>query len=135
MKRLFDRPQQTLARSVELRGIGFLTGQVVTLRFRLAPASTGVVFIRTDLGLRAAIAAHVDQVTGTHRPTTLGRSPLCVSLVEHVLASLAGLRIDNCFVELDAPEPPGLDGSSRQFVDMLKEAGTVVLPARRRCGL
>jgi UDP-3-O-acyl N-acetylglucosamine deacetylase len=129
--RLFDRPQRTLARSVELRGIGFLTGQLVTLRFRPAPALTGIVFVRTDLGRGAAIPAHVDQVTGTQRRTTLGRAPLCVGLVEHVLASLAGLRIDNCFVELDAPEPPGLDGSSRQFVDMLQEAGSCVLPARR----
>lgn len=131
MKKLFERQQRTLARPAELRGIGFLTGQLVTLRFRPAPASTGVVFVRTDLGPSATIRARVDQVTGTQRRTTLGRPPLCVGLVEHVLAALAGLRIDNCYVELDAPEPPGLDGSARQFAEVLNQAGTCVLSARR----
>ena len=70
-------------------------------------------------------------MTGTQRRTTLGRAPLCVSLVEHVLAALSGLRIDNCYVELDAPEPPGLDGSARQFVDVLNEAGFCLRSARR----
>jgi UDP-3-O-acyl-N-acetylglucosamine deacetylase len=79
--------------------------------------------VRTDLPRRPSIAAHVDQVTGTQRRTTLGHAPVTVGLVEHVLAALAGLRIDNCTVELDAPEPPGLDGSSRQFATALADAG------------
>src|SRR2546421_3794894 len=62
---------------------------------------------------------------------SLGPLPIQVGLVEHVLAALAGLRIDNCFVELNAPEPPGLDGSARSFVDALHRAGTVRQPARR----
>ena len=78
-----------------------------------------------DLGPQASIAAHVENVTGTHRRTTLGDGPLQVGLVEHVLAALGGMRIDNCYVELDAPEPPGLDGSSRGFVQALQHAGTV----------
>jgi UDP-3-O-[3-hydroxymyristoyl] N-acetylglucosamine deacetylase len=131
MKKLFERQQRTLARSAEVRGIGFLTGQLVTLRFRPAPASTGVVFVRTDLGPAATIRARVGEVTGTQRRTTLGRAPLCVGLVEHVLAALAGLRIDNCFIDLDAPEPPGLDGSARQFTDALNQAGICLLSARR----
>ena len=60
----------------------------MTLRFRPAPAATGIVFVRTDLGQGACIRAQVDQVTGTQRRTTLGKAPLCVSLVEHVLAAL-----------------------------------------------
>src|SRR5262249_7583852 len=101
------------------------------LRFVPAPPDAGVVFVRTDLRPAPLIPARLDQVTGTQRRTTLGRAPAHVRLVEHVLAALAGLRIDNCHVELAAPEPPGLDGSARGFVDALRQAGTVVQPARR----
>jgi UDP-3-O-acyl N-acetylglucosamine deacetylase len=125
------RYQRTLARSAELTGVGFLTGATVRLRFHPAPPSTGVVFVRSDLRPPVQIPAQIDQVTGTQRRTTLGRAPAQVSLVEHVLAALAGLRIDNCFVELDAPEPPGLDGSAQRFVDALRGAGVLLQPARR----
>ena len=131
MKKLYERQQRTLARPVELQGVGFLTGQTVRLRFRPAQASTGVVFVRTDLGPGACIAARADLVTGTQRRTTLGRGALSIGLVEHVLAALAGLHIDNCYVELDAPEPPGLDGSARHFVELLRTAGVRSLPAKR----
>ena len=131
VKKLFDRQQRTLARPVEVRGVGFLTGQLVTLRFRPAAASTGVVFVRTDLGPNACIPARVEQVSGTQRRTTLGRAPLTVGLVEHVLAALAGLRVDNCYVEVDAPEPPGLDGSAKEFADAICQAGFQTLPATR----
>jgi UDP-3-O-acyl N-acetylglucosamine deacetylase len=119
------RPQRTLARPAEVRGIGFLTGAAVRLRLLPAPPGSGVVFVRADLPRRPQVPAHVAQVTGTHRRTTLGQPPAQVGLVEHVLAALAGLRIDNCVAELDAPEPPGLDGSSRQFVQALLAAGAV----------
>jgi UDP-3-O-[3-hydroxymyristoyl] N-acetylglucosamine deacetylase len=120
-----ERSQRTIARPAEVRGTGFLTGASIRLRFLPAPPSCGVVFVRTDLRPRAEIAARVTRVTGTHRRTTLGHEPARIGLVEHVLAALAGLRIDNCFVELDAPEPPGLDGSARAFVDALLGAGIV----------
>ena len=131
MKRLRYRYQRTLAGPAEVRGVGFLTGAAVRLRFLPAPPNTGVVFIRTDLRPRACIPAHIGQVSGTNRRTTLGRPPAQVGLVEHVLAALAGLRIDNCRVELNAPEPPGLDGSARTFVDALLSAGMRLQPARR----
>ena len=131
MRRLRYRYQRTLAGPAEVRGVGFLTGLAVRLRFLPAPPNAGVVFIRTDLRPRAHIPAHVGQVTGSHRRTTLGRPPAQIGLVEHVLAALAGLRIDNCQVELNAPEPPGLDGSARSFVDALVTAGTCLQPARR----
>jgi UDP-3-O-acyl N-acetylglucosamine deacetylase len=131
VKRVNYRNQRTIGRAVEVQGIGFLTGQDVRLRFRPAPGSSGVVFVRTDLGPQACIAASVENVTGTNRRTTLGDAPLCVGLVEHVLAALSGLHIDNCFVELDAPEPPGLDGSAGAFVRALERAGTVMQSERR----
>jgi UDP-3-O-acyl N-acetylglucosamine deacetylase len=114
-----------------VRGVGFLTGATVELSFHPAPEFTGVVFVRTDLHPRAIVPARIDQVTGTQRRTTLGRAPNQVGLVEHVLAALAGLRIDNCYVELNAPEPPGLDGSSQEFVALLQAAGIALQPTRR----
>jgi UDP-3-O-[3-hydroxymyristoyl] N-acetylglucosamine deacetylase len=131
VKRIQDRCQQTIAKPVEVQGIGYVTGKTVRLRFRPAPASTGVVFVRTDLGKQAFIPAVVENVTGTARRTTLGQPPMYVGLVEHVLAALTGLRIDNCFVDLDAPEPPGLDGSANAFTQALCEAGSVMQSERR----
>ena len=131
MKRQSYRYQRTLAGPAEVRGVGFLTGATVRARFLPAPAGAGVVFVRTDCRPRTYVPAHISQVTGTNRRTTLGRPPAQVGLVEHVLAALAGLRIDNCLVELNAPEPPGLDGSARAFVDALLTAGTKLQTARR----
>ena len=125
------RPERTLARAAEVSGVGFLTGAHVQLRFLPAPPSSGVVFIRTDLQPAVSIPAHVDQVTGTARRTTLGHLSGQVALVEHVLAALAGLRIDNCLVEIDAPETPGCDGSSQAFVEALNAAGVVELDRER----
>ncbi len=131
MKRIQDRNQQTIGAPVEVQGTGYVTGKHVRLRFRPAPASTGVIFVRTDLGSGACIGARIENVTGTARRTTLGLPPVQVGLVEHVLAALSGLHIDNCYVELDAPEAPGLDGSARGFVAALLRAGTVMQPERR----
>src|SRR5206468_1031022 len=123
--------QQTIGGPAEVQGIGYVTGKHVRLRFRPAPANTGVVFVRTDLGPQACIPARVANVTGTARRTTLGHLPIQVGLVEHVLAALAGLRIDNCYVELDAPEPPGMDGSANAFVKALLRVGSVLQKERR----
>jgi UDP-3-O-acyl N-acetylglucosamine deacetylase len=131
VRRQSYRYQRTIARPAEVRGIGFLTGATVLLRFVPAPSSTGVVFVRTDLRPKVQIPAHFNNVTGTERRTTLGRPPAQVGLVEHVLAALAGLHIDNCFVELNAPEPPGLDGSALGFVEALSAAGIELQGARR----
>ncbi len=131
MRRHSTRPQRTIVRPSEVRGVGFLTGADVRLRFLPAPPSSGVVFVAADLPDRPSIRAHVDQVTGTQRRTTLGWQPVQVSLVEHVLAALSGLRIDNCIVELDAVEPPGLDGSALGFVQALRTSGVRTQPATR----
>jgi UDP-3-O-[3-hydroxymyristoyl] N-acetylglucosamine deacetylase len=125
------RFQRTIAHPVETQGVGFLTGAMVRMRFLPALAGAGIHFVRTDLRNRPTIPACVEEVTGTKRRTTLGWPPAQVSMVEHVLAALAGLRIDNCAIELNAPEPPGMDGSSRRFVEALNAAGCVLQSERR----
>lgn len=131
MRRHSSRPQRTILRPAEVHGVGYLTGANVRVRFLPAPPSSGVVFVRADLPGQPRLPAHVSQVTGTHRRTTLGRLPVQVTLVEHVLAALAGLRIDNCVVEIDAMEPPGLDGSALGFVRALQHAGIEHQSAQR----
>lgn len=131
MTKLCYRAQRTIGRPAEVTGTGFLTGATVRLRFLPAPPHTGIVFQRSDLRPMPRIVAHIDNVTGTDRRTTLGSPPAQVGLVEHVLAALSGLRIDNCVVDVNAPEPPGLDGSSCSFVEALTQADIHVQPARR----
>ena len=132
MRRIAYRHQRTLTRPAEVPGEGFVTGARVRLRLRPAPPNTGVLFVRTDLpGTPAAVPARAGFVTDTDRRTTLGPPGSGVTLVEHVLAALAGLRVDNCVVELDGPEPPGLDGSAWGFVRAVAAAGVELQPARR----
>jgi UDP-3-O-[3-hydroxymyristoyl] N-acetylglucosamine deacetylase / 3-hydroxyacyl-[acyl-carrier-protein] dehydratase len=95
------------------------------MRFRPAAADTGVVFVRADLPGRPAVPAHIRHVVPRRRRTSLQHGEATVEMVEHVLAALAGLRIDNCIVELDSVETPGCDGSSRAFVEALGAAGVV----------
>jgi len=108
-----------------------VTGKKVKLTFRPATPDSGVAFLRTDVPGATPIPARVESVTGTARRTTLGSGPNQVTLVEHVLAALSGMRVDNCLVEIDGPEPPGLDGSSEEYANILLGVGTVLHPARR----
>ncbi|HEV3142253.1 MAG TPA: UDP-3-O-acyl-N-acetylglucosamine deacetylase [Gemmataceae bacterium] len=130
MKRLGFRPQRTLARSVSVSGVGLLFGDRVRVRFRPAAPDSGIIFLRTDLRQPLRLAARYAHVTGTHRRTTLGQPPHQITLVEHVLAALAGLRIDNCQVEINGEEPPGLDGSSGRFVQALLSVGIIAQQAQ-----
>lgn len=125
------RRQRTLAQSAEVRGVGMVTGSKIKLRFNPATPDHGVAFLRTDLPGATSIPARVESVTGTARRTTLGIAPNQITLVEHVLAALSGMRVDNCLVELDGPEPPGLDGSSEGYVEVLLGTGTVLQSTRK----
>ena len=125
------RRQRTLARATEVHGIGMVTGARVRLRFNPSGPDAGVSFLRTDVPNATPIPARADAVTGTARRTTLGGGANQVTLVEHVLAALAGMRVDNCLVELDGPEPPGLDGSAEAYVDTLVAAGTALQLSRK----
>jgi UDP-3-O-acyl N-acetylglucosamine deacetylase len=121
------RWQRTIACSVSVEGIGYITGRWSRLRFRPAPPNTGVLFQRIDLAEAPVIPARVEQVTGANRRTIIGHAPAQVELIEHVMAALMGLRIDNCIVEVNAPEPPGLDGSALCFAQALMEEGGILL--------
>jgi len=119
------RPQRTIARDAVVRGISFLNGADVLVRFRPAEAGTGVVFVRTDLPGGPTVPALIGHVIPRQRRTTIRRGEATVEMVEHVMAALAGLRVDNCRVEIDGPEAPGCDGSSLAFVEALETAGSV----------
>lgn len=102
------------------------------MEFHPAPADTGVVFVRTDLPTPVRIPAHVARRVESPRRTTLCFGPAAVEMVEHILAALAGLQIDNCEVRVDAEEMPGCDGSALAFVAALDGAGVVTQNAPRR---
>ncbi len=125
------RAQRTLAGTVKVEGVGIVTGSPVRVRLRPAPADTGVVFRRTDRPGAPLVPAHAAFVTDTRRRTTLGPAAGGVTLVEHLLAALSGLRIDNCEIDIDGPEPPGLDGSAAGYVAAVVGCGAVEQPARR----
>jgi UDP-3-O-[3-hydroxymyristoyl] N-acetylglucosamine deacetylase/3-hydroxyacyl-[acyl-carrier-protein] dehydratase len=115
--------QQTIKNSVEMSGVGLHTGANVTLRFLPAPENTGYVFRRIDLDGQPQVEALATYVTATERGTSIAKGKAEVHTVEHVLAALVGLGIDNCIIELDAAEPPIMDGSAAEFVRVLKSAG------------
>jgi UDP-3-O-acyl N-acetylglucosamine deacetylase len=123
--------QNTIARPVAVSGFGFWSGRDVRLQFRPAPADSGIVFVRSDLKPVVRIPARVDFREETPRRTTLCLRSARVEMVEHVLAALTGLRIDNCEVWVDAVELPGVDGSSLPFVTALQSAGIVAQAAPR----
>lgn len=125
------RHQRTLAQPAEFHGFGFLTGADVTLRFLPADANSGIRFQRVDLPGTEPIPASLDFVIPRQRRTAISNGAATVELVEHVMAALAGLQIDNCLVQVNAVECPGADGSSLGFVQSLLDAGIVEQPAYR----
>ena len=114
--------QQTLAEKVTCSGKGLHSGANVALTLLPGRANTGVVFVRSDLG-GAEIPAVPSSVRSIYRATTLGRGDATVATVEHLLAALYALRVDNVRVELDGPEVPVLDGSAAPFVGLIRRAG------------
>ncbi|MBX3043750.1 MAG: bifunctional UDP-3-O-[3-hydroxymyristoyl] N-acetylglucosamine deacetylase/3-hydroxyacyl-ACP dehydratase [Candidatus Kapabacteria bacterium] len=115
--------QRTIARAVSFSGTGLHTGNPSTITFNPAPANYGYVFIRTDIEPNFEVPALIENVVDLSRGTTLGIGDIHVHTVEHVLAALVGLKIDNCRIELSANEPPVVDGSSMPYVNALISAG------------
>ena len=127
------RRQRTIGREISCSGRGLHTGSETQVTFKPAPADTGVRFVRTDLPERPEIPANIEHVMGVFRGTDIGFGGVEVRTVEHVLASLAGLRIDNVRVELSSNEPPVGDGSARMFAEALFEAGAVEQDRGQEC--
>jgi UDP-3-O-acyl N-acetylglucosamine deacetylase len=122
---LTTRQQRTLAQPVAVEGFGYWTGRDVKVEFRPAPAGTGIVFVRTDLPKAPRIPALAANRIEVPRRTTLACNKARVEMVEHIMAALSGLQIDNCEVAVNEPEMPGCDGSSQPFVVALDQAGGV----------
>lgn len=115
--------QTTIAKDVTYTGIGLHSGGEVIMTLKSAPANTGIVFIRTDLDGAPMVAAIPDNVTATARATTIEAGEAKVFTIEHLLSALSAADIDNCYVEMNAPEPPVGDGSALIFFELIKNAG------------
>ena len=115
-----SQKQQTIAKQASLEGVGLHTGETARLRFLPAEANTGIRFRRTDLPDAGDIAAHLDQVVSTDRGTSLGKGEARMHTVEHLLAAVVALQIDNLVIEVNGPEIPILDGSFKPFYDALR---------------
>lgn len=119
------RSQRTLRQVVETQGVGLFTGTDARLRFLPAPADHGIAFQRIDVAGSLPIPARIEFVTSTLRRTAIARDGVQIEMIEHVMAALAGLQIDNCLIEIDGPEVPGFDGSCCDVCDLLLSAGLV----------
>ncbi len=117
--------QRTIAGESRYFGIGVHTGSRTAITFKPAPPGTGIRFVRIDLPGRPSVAADVEHVVGVERGTVLGSEGVRIHTVEHVLAALLGLGIDNLIIEMDDSEPPVGDGSALPFVRMIRSAGIV----------
>lgn len=115
--------QTTIKGPVTVKGVGLHTGQEVTMTFMPAPEDHGYKFQRTDLEGRPVVEADVDLVVDVSRGTTIEKNGARINTVEHVLAALVGLEIDNVLIQLNASETPIMDGSSKPFIDAILEVG------------
>jgi len=118
-----SQKQKTVQKAVSLKGKGLHTGYDVEITFRPAPVNHGFKFKRVDLEGHPTISASVDNVADTSRGTTLVENGVEIHTIEHVLASLVGLELDNILMEFDGPEAPIMDGSAKLYVEALKKAG------------
>jgi len=123
--------QHTIKKSVTVSGVGLHTGTHVDMTFHPAPANHGYKFRRIDLEGHPIIEADVDLVTDTARGTTISKHKASVSTIEHTLAALVGLGIDNVMIDLNGPETPIMDGSSKEFIQALSSVGKEQLEAER----
>lgn len=120
-----SRPQRTLRTAVEFSGVGLHSGATILVRALPAPPGTGIEFLRTDIPDAPPIPAHISYRSPKERRTRLSRGSAEIDTVEHLLAACSGLGIDNLTVEVGGPELPGMDGSSRVFLEQFKRAGLV----------
>ena len=120
--------ERTIKDPVSVEGVGLQTGKKVKLSLKSSPASSGISFVRTDLPNKPFFnlrSINLGDSQSAERRTTLGFGPLQIQTTEHLLSALSGFSIDNVVVELDSAELPGLDGSAKGFVELLKKSGVV----------
>ena len=124
--------QKTIKSEVTLKGVGLHTGQEVIMTFKPAPVNNGFTFVRVDLEGHPIIEADANHVVNTQRGTNLEKNAVKIQTSEHVLAACVGCDIDNLIIELNASEPPIMDGSSKYFVEALEKAEVVEQDADRK---
>ncbi len=115
--------KRTIKKEVSYRGVGLHSGQTSTITFKPADKDAGIIFVRTDLPDNPEIPADIDHVIDISRGTTIGIKDATVATIEHVLAAVKGLNIDNVRIEVNGPEVPVADGSAIVFLELLKQAG------------
>ncbi|MCL2290388.1 MAG: UDP-3-O-acyl-N-acetylglucosamine deacetylase [Bacteroidetes bacterium] len=123
--------QTTIASEISISGKGLHTGCVVSITLQPAPAHHGIVFQRTDVPGKPTVKAHILNVADTSRSTNLQENGVNVKTVEHLLAALAGMSIDNVLIQINAEEVPILDGSAAPFIAMIQNSGIKELPEER----
>src|ERR1700751_1596635 len=124
--------QHTLAKSAGFSGTSLHTGEKVSLKLHPAPANHGIRFKRKDLQDEPTIDAKIENLKTVERATTIGEGAVRVHTVEHVLAALWAMGVDNAIVEMDANEPPIGDGSAQVYVDLIRKAGVVAQEEPRK---
>lgn len=124
--------QTTIKSEVSLKGVGLHTGKEVTMTFKPAPVNNGYTFVRVDLEGQPVVEADATYVVNTQRGTNLEKKGVKIQTSEHVLAAFIGCDIDNVIIELDASEPPIMDGSSKFFVEAIEKAGVEIQEAERK---
>jgi UDP-3-O-[3-hydroxymyristoyl] N-acetylglucosamine deacetylase len=124
--------QRTLKHIIQATGVGLHTGKKIYLTLRPAPVHTGIVFIRTDLDPVVIFPAKAETVGDTMLATTLVQGKARISTVEHLMSALAGLGIDNAYIEITAPELPIMDGSAAPFVFLIQSAGIELQNAAKK---
>ena len=127
-----QRKQRTIQNSKSCKGIGLHTGVESTITFHPAPENYGIRFIRSDIKNSPEIKADIDHVVDISRGTTIEENDVRIHTVEHALAAVTGLRIDNILIELNSKEPPVMDGSAKDFVDALLDGRPVFQTQQRK---
>ena len=127
-----SEPQMTFAKSAAVSGTSLHTGEKVTLKVHAAPPDSGIKFRRKDLQDEPTVDARIENLKTVERATTIGEGSVRVHTVEHLLAALSAMGVDNAIVEMDANEPPIVDGSAQPFVELIKKAGVVTQETPRR---
>lgn len=124
--------QTTIKSEISLKGVGLHTGKEVTMTFKPAPVNNGYAFVRVDLEGQPIVEADANYVVNTQRGTNLEKKGVKIQTSEHVLAAFVGCDVDNVIIELDASEPPIMDGSSKYFVEAIEKVGVVEQNAERQ---